>query len=111
MSHNNPSNSTLAGFSIGYHAVDTTLNAASAAGRSTKDAAVATGHSVAGFFSGMRCAIAARRGTKAVEPKAKPDAEAKRRAREDLWRSVHGTKSEVAPKPRRARSKSKEAQA
>lgn len=96
MSHNNrnPSNATLAGFSAGYRVADATLEAAGKVTGNTKDAAVATGHSVTGFFSGMRYAIAARRGTKVVE--AKPDGEAKRRAREDLWRRAHGAQSEAA---------------
>ena len=106
MSNNNPSNATLAAFSVGYHAVDATFNAASTAGRGTKNVAVATGHSVAGFFSGMKHAIAARRGTKVEVAKPEVDLEAKRRARQDLWDRVHGTKSEVAEvavtKPRRA---------
>lgn len=94
MSHNNhnPSSATLAGFSVGYRVADATLNATSKVTGNTKDAAVATGHSVTGFFSGMKYAVAARRGTKVIE--AKPDAEAKRRAREDLWRRAHGTQSE-----------------
>lgn len=101
MSHNNqnPSNATLAGFSAGYRIADATLNAADKVAGSTKDAAVATGHTVVGFFSGLRYAVAARRGTKVVEPKkAKKveDPEAKRRAREELWRRVHGAQSEVA---------------
>ena len=100
MSNNNqtPSNATLAGFSAGYRVADTTLKAASKVTGNTKDAAVATGHSVTAFFSGMRYAVAARRGTK-IE--AKPDAEAKRRAREDLWRRAHAAKSEVAPNQQR----------
>ena len=109
MSHNNqnPSNATLTGFSAGYRIADATLNAANkVAGStkeaavkvagSTKDAAVATGHTVVGFFSGLRYAVAARRGTKVVEPKKVEDPETKRRAREELWRRVHGAQSEVA---------------
>lgn len=98
MSHNNqnPSNATLAGFSAGYRIADATLNAANKVAGSTKDAAVATGHTVVGFFSGLRYAVAARRGTKVVEPKKVEDPETKRRAREELWRRVHGAQSEVA---------------
>lgn len=101
MSHNNqnPSNATLAGFAAGYRIADAAINAADKVAGSTKDAAVVTGHTVVGFFSGLRHAIAARRGTKVAEPK-KPkkveDPEAKRREREELWRRVHGIQSEVA---------------
>lgn len=104
MSHNNqnPSNATLAGFSAGYRVADATLEVADKVTGSTKDVAVATGHSVTGFFSGMRYAIAARRGTKVVEAKKPEDPEVKRRAREELWRRAHGAQSEAAPGQRRA---------
>lgn len=86
MNTNNPSNATINAFSAGYRATDAVLNTASAVTGNTKDAAVAAGHTVTGFFSGMRYAIAQRRGTKPVIVK---DNEAKRREREELYRRAH----------------------
>lgn len=93
MNTNNPSNATINAFSAGYRATDAVLNTASAVTGNTKDVAVATGHTVTGFFSGMRYAIAQRRGTKPVIVK---DNEAKRREREELYRRAH---PQPAPAP------------
>ena len=91
MNTNNPSNATINAFSAGYRATDAVLNTASAVTGNTKDAAIATGHCTLGFFSGMKYAIAERRGTKAL-PKVSDDT--KRKAREDLYRRAHGTTNE-----------------
>lgn len=88
---NNPSNATINGFAAGHKVMSSTLDATTYVVGNTKDAAVATGHCTLGFFSGMKYAIAERRGTK---PRAVKDDAAKQRAREELYRRAHGTTSE-----------------
>ena len=88
---NNPSNATINGFAAGHKVMSSTLDATTYVVGNTKDAAVATGHCTLGFFSGMKYAIAERRGAKQL-PKVSDDA--KRRAREELYRRAHGTTSE-----------------
>lgn len=89
---NNPSNATINGFAAGHKVMGSTLDATTYVVGNTKDAAFATGHCTLGFFSDMRYAIAERRGAKAL-PKVSDD-DAKRKAREDLYRRAHGTTSE-----------------
>lgn len=91
MNNNNPSNAAINGFAAGHKVMSSTLDATTYVVGNTKDAAVATGHCALGFFSGMRYAIAERRGTKTLP---KESDEAKRKAREDLYRRAHGAASE-----------------
>lgn len=91
MNANNPSNATINGFAAGHKVMSTTLDGVSYVTTHTKDACVGSTHAVTGFFGGMKYAIAERRGNK-VAPKVSDDA--KRRAREELYRRAHSTQNE-----------------
>ena len=60
--NNLASDATVNSFSAGYRAVDKTLNAVSAVTSATGNTARTAGHSVTGFFSGVKYAVAQRRG-------------------------------------------------
>ena len=85
---NNPSNATINGFAAGHKVMSSTIDGLSAAKSGVVAVATTTKDSTCGFFSGMKYAIAERRGAKAL-PKVSDDA--KRKAREDLYRRAHGT--------------------
>ena len=82
---------TINSFAVGHKVVSSTIEGLRAAKSGVVAVATTTKDSTCGFFSGMRYAIAERRGTKAL-PKVSDDA--KRKAREDLYRRAHGTTNE-----------------
>lgn len=81
------SDAAINSFAAGYKAADATLNGLSAVAQGATAVATTTKDSTCGFFSGMRYAIAERRGTKKL-PQVSDDA-AKQRAREELYRRAH----------------------
>lgn len=88
---NTASDATINSFAAGYKVMDSTIDGLSAAKSGAVAVVTTTKDSTCGFFSGMRYAIAERRGAKAL-PKVSDDA--KRKAREDLYRRAHGTTNE-----------------
>lgn len=85
------SDAAINSFAAGHKVVSSTIDGLSVVAQGATAVATTTKDSTCGFFSGMRYAIAERRGTKKL-PKVSDDA--KRKAREDLYRRAHGTTNE-----------------
>lgn len=91
---NNPSNATVKSFALGHKLAATTLDGAQAAGSMIKASTSETTEVVGGFFSGMKFAIAERRGPAKQLDDTKSD-DAKLAEAKDLWERAHGAKLDI----------------
>lgn len=98
MNNSNPSNATIKSFALGHKLAASTLDGAQAAGSMIKAGTSETTEVVGGFFSGMKYAIAERRGPAKQLDDTKSE-DAKLAEAKELWDKAHGTKSEETKLP------------